>query len=88
MNPIPTNATWQQLAFSKPVLLRSLTCALIVGSILFSINHLDCCIVNGKVGPVCLAKGLATATIPFMVSMVSSVLAARGIGDDGTSQGD
>ena len=73
----PSDATLLQVAFSKPVLMRSLMCAVVVGTILFTINHLDCCIVNGKLSRVCVMKGLATATIPFMVSMVSSVLAIR-----------
>jgi len=76
MTPPDANATWYQLALSRPILVRSAVCGVFVGSILCAINHFDC-IVGGKFGAMCFAKSLLTAMIPFTVSMVSSVLAIK-----------
>ena len=76
MTHLSPDASWYQLALSRPVLIRSILCGVFVGSILCAVNHFDC-IAGGKFGAMCLGKSLLTALIPFTVSMVSSVLAIK-----------
>ncbi len=65
-----------RLAAGGPVVRRALRFALVVGSVLITINHGDA-ILRGDLPPVrCLRMGL-TVMVPYVVSTLSSVLALR-----------
>ncbi len=68
--------TWFQLATSRQVVYRGLICAAMVGAILCAINHGDC-LLSGNFGWECAIKAMITATVPYVVSVVSSVHALR-----------
>ena len=74
-----SSKTYLQLAMSRPVVLRGLMCALIVGTVLCAINHGDC-LLSGTFGWPCAAKSAITALVPYMVSVISSVHALRNEG--------
>ena len=63
---------WLRLAVSKGVVLRALTLAAIVGTVLIIINHHDCCL-QGHFDPGCLRKSLLMPVVPYLVSTFSSV---------------
>lgn len=65
-----------KLAMSRPIVLRSLLIAVVVGSILCGINH-GPCMFGGKFSKGCLFQSLLTAVVPYVVSVVSSVQALR-----------
>lgn len=68
--------TWFQIAMSRQVVVRGLLCAALVGVVLCAINHADC-LWSGKFGWPCAVKAMLTATVPYVVSVVSSVHALR-----------
>ena len=68
--------SWFELAMSRPVVMRGLLCAALVGVVLCAINHADC-LWSGKFGWPCAVKAMLTATVPYVVSVVSSVHALR-----------
>lgn len=65
-----------EIAMSRPILLRSLVIALFVGAVLCLINH-GACLMNDKFNKMCFIQAVATAFVPFLVSLVSSVYALR-----------
>ena len=66
------NREWIRLATSRPVVLRALMYAVVVGAILIAINHADA-ILAGNVSPGRLWKMGLTVLVPYMVSTLSSV---------------
>ena len=68
-----------RLAFSGPVVRRALFFGVVVGVILNAINHFECCILNGMYSHGCVIRAILTASVPYLVSTVSSVLALRDI---------
>jgi hypothetical protein len=64
------------LAMSGPVVRRGLKFALIVGTVLVTINHGDA-IVRGDMTPARWLKAGLTVLVPYCVSVISSVLAVR-----------
>ena len=74
--PVPT---WLELATSRSIVLRSLLIAVVVGSILCVINHVNHggCIFGKNFNKACLLQSLLTAVVPYIVSVVSSVHAIR-----------
>ena len=70
MSESPTWQSWREasrVVFYPPFLRRTVRAALIVGSILFLINHFDE-VVRGKATALTYWKGLATCLVPFCVS--------------------
>ena len=63
-----------RIAFSWPVVRRSLILAAIVGTVLITINH-GSGIAAGDVDHVCLIQCGLTMLVPYCVSTVSAVLA-------------
>lgn len=63
-----------KIAFSWPVVRRSLLIAVIVGSILILINH-GSGLLRGDMDTTCLAKCGLTMIVPYCVSTVSCVWA-------------
>ena len=72
MKPKPPNAF--DIATQWPVVRRSLIMAVIVGSILVTINH-GMCITKAMFNMTCLFQSVLTFFVPYAVSTVSSVLA-------------
>lgn len=66
------------IAFSRPVVLRALRYAVVVGALLIAINHGNA-ILRGDVTPARLLRMLLTAMVPYAVSTLSSV-EALGVG--------
>lgn len=71
-------ADWLALALQKRVVKRACFYALIVGSILISINHGDA-ILRGEMDRVRWIKMGLTVLVPYMVSTLSSVGAMRDV---------
>lgn len=65
-----------RLAVSRPVVLRALGFAVVVGLILALINHGDA-IARGDLPPSRIARILLTFFVPYVVSTLSSVGALR-----------
>jgi hypothetical protein len=75
----PTWTKWYEIfrvVGYRPYLKRTLTIALIVGSVLFIINHLDE-VLSGKATARVYAKGALTYLVPFIVSNSGLLVAAR-----------
>jgi len=70
---------WLQAAFEWSVVKRALTCALVVGTVLISINHGDA-ILDGDVSGGRLARMGLTVLVPYCVSTYSSVAAMLAAG--------
>ena len=68
----PKNAL--QLAFSWPVVRLALIMAVVVGSVLVTINH-GACVLSGHFNFTCAWQSALTMLVPYTVSTVSSVLA-------------
>ena len=62
---------WIELCFTKSIIKRASTTALIVGTILVAINHGDA-ILHGQINPDRLFKIALTVFVPYVVSTVSS----------------
>jgi hypothetical protein len=75
----PTWATWREaraiLAY-PPHLRRTVTIALVVGTILFCINQLDV-VLRGDATAVVWAKAVSTYLVPFCVSSAGVLVASR-----------
>lgn len=69
-------AEWLRLAASPSVVRRALLYAVVVGSILITINHGDA-ILRGEIPAGRLVRMLLTACVPYVVSTLSSVGAIR-----------
>ena len=69
-------ASWTAVAFERKVVTRALYMAVIVGTVLVTINH-GMCIYNCKFSLTCLWQSALTYMVPYTVSTVSSVLAMR-----------
>jgi len=77
--PAPTWSRWYEVfrvVGYPPYLRRTVRIALIVGSILFSINHLDE-VVSGRATAVTWIKGAVTCCVPFCVSNLGVLIASR-----------
>ena len=61
---------------ARPVVLRALKYALVVGAILIAINHADA-LLEGEVDGTRLLKMALTVLVPYLVSTLSSVGAIR-----------
>jgi len=75
----PTWSTWRealQVVFHPPFLKRTLRIAVLVGCILFLINHFDE-VLAGRVATSTWIKGLATFVVPFSVSNWGILTATR-----------
>ncbi|MCP3986748.1 MAG: phosphoenolpyruvate protein kinase [bacterium] len=68
---------WVRLASSRRVVRRALMYAVIVGTILISINHGDA-LLRGELDSTRLWKMGLTVLVPYAVSTLSSVSALRG----------
>jgi hypothetical protein len=68
--------SWVDIAFSRPVVLRALRYAVVVGALLIAINHGDA-ILRGDLSLARLLRMLLTTLVPYAVSTLSSVEAAR-----------
>lgn len=64
------------LATSRPVVLRALRYAAVVGAILIGINHGDAILRGDLTGPRVL-RMLLTICVPYLVSTLSSIEALR-----------
>ncbi len=73
---------WLTLALERRVVRRAALCALIVGTILISINHGDA-ILAGDVSPRRWLQMGLTMLVPYCVSTYSSVSAMRAFRRDG-----
>ena len=60
----------------RPYLKRSVSTALVVGFVLFAINHLDE-VLRGWVSPMVWVKIVSTFFVPFVVSNVGILIATR-----------
>ena len=65
---------WLELATTRPVVVRALKFAVIVGAILIGINHGDA-ILGGEIDASRMAKMVLTVFVPYAVSTGSSVAA-------------
>ena len=63
------------MAFSKKVAKRAVIVAIIVGTILAFISHIDQ-IISGDLTADCSIKMIVTCFVPFTVSMVTAALTA------------
>jgi len=75
-----TNDTWWKLATQLSVVRRGIAYAIIVGTVLITINHGDA-IVKGDISSTRLLKMVLTAVVPYLVSTFSSVGAMRKMGN-------
>ncbi|MDX2120126.1 MAG: nitrate/nitrite transporter NrtS [Gemmatimonadota bacterium] len=64
------------IAVSRPVVLRALRYAVVVGALLIAINHGDA-ILRGDISRSRFLQMLLTTLVPYMVSTLSSVEASR-----------
>jgi hypothetical protein len=64
---------WLSLCFSRPVVRRAAYSALVVGTILLTINHGEA-ILRGDVDRARLLRMALTVLVPYVVSTVSSVI--------------
>ena len=79
MDRNPTWRTWTEIPaviLYRPYLKRTLSVALVVGSVLFAINHLDA-VVAGRADWRLLVKALLTYCVPFCVSNWGILTASR-----------
>ncbi|MBI5565038.1 MAG: nitrate/nitrite transporter NrtS [Chloroflexi bacterium] len=67
---------WLQLCRSRSVVRRALASALIVGTILITINHGDA-ILRGQIDQDRVLKMILTVCVPYLVSTFSSVSTIR-----------
>lgn len=65
---------WRALAFSQPVVRRSLRVALVVGTLLILINHGDA-LLRGDLGAGRVARMMLTYLVPYGVSTFAAVQA-------------
>lgn len=75
----PTWRRWREIGrvvLYRPYLKKTVRLALIVGSILFVINHLDE-VLRGKATYVVWMKGVITYLVPFCVANLGVLIAAR-----------
>jgi hypothetical protein len=75
----PTWSRWSEIPaviFHRPYLRRTVGAALVVGSVLFAINHLDV-VLAGQADWRVWLKGLLTYCVPFCVSNWGIVTATR-----------
>jgi hypothetical protein len=75
----PVWTRWTEIprvVFHPPYLRRTIRIALLVGSVLFAINHLDE-VIRGQASPVTWIKGAFTCLVPFCVSNTGVLIAAR-----------
>lgn len=75
----PTWSTWRealQVMLYPSFLKKTVRIALIVGTILFAINHLDD-VIRGTAGARTLVKGALTYVVPFCVSNYGVLVATR-----------
>lgn len=63
---------WLHIASRKPIVMRGLKYALVVGSVLIAINHGNA-IADGTVDTTRLVQMMLTALVPYCVSTASSV---------------
>ena len=63
---------WARLARSRPIVLRALTYAAVVGTVLILVNHGDA-LLAGDVSAGRLLKMGLTVMVPYLVSTFSSV---------------
>lgn len=70
-------AEWIRLAGSRSVVRRALGYAIVVGTILISINHGDA-IMRGDIDAARMTRMALTTLVPYIVSTLSSVQAMRG----------
>ena len=64
------------LFFSKKIQMRALKTAVLVGTVLASINHLDV-LINSSLNTSTIFKIILTYCVPYIVSAYSSVLTLR-----------
>jgi hypothetical protein len=75
----PTWSTWRDaraVVFHRPHLRKTMTIALVVGTILFCINQLDV-VLRGDATPVIWVKVAVTYVVPFCVSNAGVLVASR-----------
>ena len=75
----PTWGSWREIGrvvLYRPYLKKTVRLALIVGSILFVINHLDE-VLRGQATSVVWMKGVITYLVPFCVANLGVLIAAR-----------
>jgi hypothetical protein len=75
----PTWSTWRDapaVVLYRPHLRKTLRIALIVGTVLFSINQVDV-VVRGAATPVVWLKVALTYLVPFCVSNLGILIASR-----------
>lgn len=84
MNDETKLTEWMAIAFEPLVVKRAVCLAAVVGSVLILINHGDA-LLAGELTLARLIKMAATAVIPYLVSIYSSVGAIRAMrgGSDG-----
>jgi hypothetical protein len=63
---------WLQLAISRAIVRRACSYAVVVGSVLITINHGDALLAGDVTGTRLLKMGL-TVMVPYLVSTFSSV---------------
>jgi len=68
---VSNQATLFQLLWTRPVVMRGIKTALVVGPLLIAINH-GGAILHGDVDGVRLARMALTVLVPYMVSTVSA----------------
>jgi hypothetical protein len=76
---IPTWSTWRQavrVVWYWPNLKRTLTIALVVGTVLFSINQLDL-VVTGRATPAVWIKSAVTYLVPFTTANLGVLVGTR-----------
>lgn len=83
--PEPTWNNWRgasRVILYRPFLQRTVSTALIVGFILFVINHMDE-VLRGKGSPAVWTKVVLTFFVPFIVSNIGILIATRSrLGDN------
>lgn len=75
----PTWSSWPEagrVVLHPPFLKKTARTALIVGSILFAINHLDV-VLRGQATTAVWVKGAATYLVPFCVANLGVLVATR-----------
>ncbi len=75
----PTWTTWVEalrVMVYPPFLKKTIRVALIVGSVLFTINHLDE-VISGRATAAVWFKGALTFLVPFCVSNIGILVATR-----------
>ena len=75
----PTWATWREVAgvvCYRPHLRKTATIALVVGTVLFSINQLDV-VLRGDATAVVWIKSAVTYVVPFVVANLGVLVASR-----------